>query len=713
MNDAAENRPPLRALLEILGTRVHLPAADAEKVWRLAAAAGLDPERYLIDQMHVPRAELLRVILELKGAYGLPLDGEWVEAAVGKSFDAERAAAARIVPLAVYGRRLYYLQDDAGGAAPPAEYTGVALGAVPSAAARAARLYDVLAKYAAQNKRFGEYLVKLSAVTQEQVDHALDEQRAHGWHLGQTLVREGAMSEQTAAEMLAAFLDLPYYNMARLRELADVEVTRRIPRSFARKNRVIALRKEGDTAWIAAADPQPDEVFVNLAAALECKRHHVGLAAGSDLLNILNSLYGVGGEEGVFVVDSVEAPGDESAAFASGEVRQLMHYILSQGVRQRASDIHVERYEDRVAVKYRIDGVLVEAKDAPLNKGNIAAFLVKLKVDARLDIAERRRPQDGVIRGRIEGQVVDLRIATQPTIWGENAVIRILNQSAGVPTLDELGFSPAVLSRFRRLTQSPQGLVLLTGPTGCGKTTTLYATLKEINNSEIKIVTAEDPVEYAIDGVQQSQINDVIGNTFDRFLKGFLRQDPDVILVGEIRDRETAEMTIRAALTGHLIFSTLHVNDAVGVVRRLMDLGVEPNLISQTLLCVIGQRLARKNCPRCLEPYTPDAELLREFRALNPAGLRRGRGCPACRHSGYAGRTALVEFWEPDQATRDLIDRRADTSEVLKAAIAGGMTLLIDDALAKVEAGKTTLEELRNTISPDQIAFGSAGRAAP
>lgn len=707
-----ENRPPLRALLDLLGTRVRLTETDAESIWTRAAAEGLEPETYLVERLRVPRTELVRALLDLKGAYGLPLDGEWVEAAIAESIGAAQAAASRILPLAVYGRRIYFLHDAAGDSTPPPAFAGVSLGALPDAGARAARLYDVLSNYARQNKRFGEYLVKLSAVTAEQVEHALAVQRDHGWHLGQTLVREGVLSEQTVAEMLAAFLDLPYYNMARLRELADTAVTRRIPRSFARKNRVVALRRDGDGVWIAAADPQPEELFAHVAAALECKHYHVGLAAGSDLLNIANSLYGVADDEGAFVVDSLEAEGDEAAAFASGEMKQLLHYILLQGVRQRASDIHIERYEDRVAVKYRIDGVLVEAKDAPLNKGNIAGFLVKLKVDARLDITERRRPQDGVIRGHIENQVVDLRIATQPTIWGENAVIRILNQSAGVPTLDELGFAPDVLSRFRRLMQSPQGLILLTGPTGCGKTTTLYAALKEINTSELKIVTAEDPVEYAIEGVQQSQINEVIGNTFDRYLRGFLRQDPDVILVGEIRDRETAEMTIRAALTGHLIFSTLHVNDSVGVVRRLMDLGIEPNLISQTLLCVIGQRLARKNCPRCLEPYAPDAELQAEFPALMPGGLRRGRGCPACRHTGYAGRTALVEFWEPDRPTRDLIDRRADTSDILNAAMSGGMKLLIRDALAKVEAGKTTLEELRNTISPDQIALVSPKRAS-
>jgi type IV pilus assembly protein PilB len=312
-----------------------------------------------------------------------------------------------------------------------------------------------------------------------------------------------------------------------------------------------------------------------------------------------------------------------------------------------------------------------------------------------------------VIRRRLGERKIDIRVAIQPTLWGENVVMRILDQGAGVHALDELGFAPDVLGELRRLIHNPQGLILLAGPTGCGKTSTLYAVLRELMRDELKIVTAEDPIEYAIDGVQQSQVNDAIGDTFDRYLRAFLRQDPDVILVGEIRDAVTAESAVRAAQTGHLVLSTLHVNDAQGAVRRLIDLGIAPSLISQSLLCVVSQRLGRRVCPDCQQPMLPDPALVRElFPAGPPAGAQfaRGAGCPRCRDTGYRGRIALVELWHPDREARGLIDRGATTEALIDQAIAAGMRSLVVDATEKAAAGLTTLDELHAVLAYDQIA---------
>ena len=709
----------LQTLLRRVQSSGSGPTTGDPEEWLTQAQLQNQPvEAWLVNRGLVRRAELLRLVLELKNAYGIPFGADWCAATIPRAIAREQAESLGILPLAEYEGRLYLLAATlplpSGVEAQLVEagWTPVVLGECRDLPGALERLYSLLAQYDAEHHPFGEYLVQQGVITETQLTGSLQLQKAKGFPLGQVLVRQGLVAEELVYEMLASYFDKPYYTTARILELADATVTRKVARLFAQRHATLALRVEDDTCWVVTSNPQAQDVLRDVAQAVGAARVQVAIGAETAILNTLNLLYEVRDEEWRLFTDgggagANEDAGEDSSGIDRADVPKLVNYLLYTGVRRRASDIHIEIFENQVELRYRIDGSLMPAADNPLNLRNVRPVIAHIKVAANLDIAERRRPQDGVIRRKFGSQAVDFRIAVQPTIWGENMVLRILQQNANVPTLDKLGFTPETTARFRRLMQNPQGLILLTGPTGCGKTTTLYACLDELSRSDVKIVTAEDPVEYAMEGVQQSQVNEAIGNTFDRFLRAFLRLDPDIILVGEIRDRETAEMTIRSALTGHLIFSTLHVNEAVGVVRRLTDLAVEPNLVSQTLLAVISQRLARRICSRCVEVYTPARAVLDEFYPAGiPAGkvFQHGRGCPACQHTGYKGRVALVEYWEPDDECRGLIDRGAETYRIRQAALDGGMLPLVEDALAKVDAGLTTLEELQAILPFDQIS---------
>ncbi len=343
----------------------------------------------------------------------------------------------------------------------------------------------------------------------------------------------------------------------------------------------------------------------------------------------------------------------------------------------------------------------------PINKENIANVISVLKVDSGLDIAERRRSQDGVFKKRIgKDRFIDFRINLHATPFGEDAVIRILDRDKNLLPLEKLGFSNSTLDTYLRLIENPQGLILFTGPTGSGKTTTLYSTLTYLNKGNKKIVTAEDPIEYVLPGISQYQVNEAIGNTFDDYARRFLRKDPDIILIGEIRDNKTAKACVDAAMTGHLVFSTLHTNDAVGVVRRLQNLDIAGEMISDSLLLVVSQRLARRNCPQCSEPYQPDPRQLETFFPRGvPSDVQfvRGLGCDACRLKGYRGRVALYEFWEVGSETRRIIARRGREEEIREMGLQEGFRVLLADALSKVLSQMTTIEELSRVVSIDQL----------
>ncbi len=693
--------------------------------WRLweneAAAESVPIERYLLDRRLLDRNDFLRALLLWKGRHGFQLDGDWFDITTPPCLGQEYCIERRILPLLCLGDRLYFLCAEGDETAAiesvrEKKLNPVCLGTDADIDERIERLFARVNDTEGQNRRFGEFLEKQGLVAHAQIEQALEVQREKGYPLGKALIRTGALQEDTAFELLANFLNRPYYNTERILNLADDDVVRLLPRRFAQNNAVLALRIEDNTVWVVTSHPEDMELLDGVAKAVDCTEVHVAVGAESNILNLINLLYDVEPDQWRLYADSAwgdssvgeeaERVAEEKTGIERTDVPRLVNYLLYTGVRRRASDIHIEAFENEVALRMRIDGSLVDVPENPLTLQNLRPVVTSIKVMAGLDIAERRRPQDGVIRRRFGKQAVDFRVAVQPTIWGESVVLRVLNQSTEVPTIDQLGLAPVVAERFRRLLRNPQGLILLTGPTGCGKTTTLYSALQELKADAIKIVTAEDPVEYAIDGVQQSQVNEDIGNTFSRYLRAFLRQDPDVILVGEIRDAETAEITIRAALTGHLIFSTLHVNEAVGSVRRLTDLGVAPNLLSQTLLCVISQRLARRVCSHCSERHVPEREVVREFYRADEvpgADFRRGRGCPACNHTGYRGRVALVEYWEPDEEARRRIDAGTESGGLRAAAVAGGMLPLVADALHKAEQGVTTLEELLSVLPIDQI----------
>ncbi|MBU0674281.1 MAG: Flp pilus assembly complex ATPase component TadA [Proteobacteria bacterium] len=683
--------------------------------WHLSANS---LEYFLISNCGVPRIELVHKIIDLKGAYGFPLLSEFVEAGLERQISHTTSEKMGILPLATCSNRLYCLVSQENQAIIPGRVVPykndlqlIPLGRFANIGGLLKELYKNLAQHDSSNRRMGEYLVQLGLIDPKKLAAALKIQSTTGERLGHILMREGQISEAVFYESLAGLLKLPFYRRTTdLIQMTDPELARKLPRPFCERNMIFAMRQEGAALWVATDEPQNQEKMETVAAVYHTDKTHLGVASPATIRNALNYIYG--DQDGSFnlhipitTITKNLTPSDVPEIGAG--IPKFLNYLLYEGIRRKSSDIHIECYEKKVAIKLRIDGQLQPLGDSKfITTSNVRSLLAKIKVDAKLDIAEQRRPQDGVIRKHVGDQVVDFRVAICPSLWGENAVLRILNQSQKMPRLDEMGFSDEKLTLLQRLIRNPQGFILMTGPTGSGKTTTLYAILQELLKFGIKIVTVEDPIEYAIDGIQQSQAEVDIGNTFDRYLRSFMRCDPDVILIGEIRDPETAQMATRAALTGHLVLSTLHVNDSISTVRRLVDMGVEPNLVSQTLLGVISQRLTRRSCQHCLQEYAPEKDLIAEFFPEGPPeGIKfvHGTGCSSCDHTGFAGRLALVEFWAPDEEERVLIDAGVDVAQLNRSAVKNGMQLLLADALDKVSKGETTLEEVRKVVPYTQI----------
>ncbi len=657
-----------------------------------ARAASLPFERYLLEQGVLSRQELIRLLAEQAGVAVTEVDGEVLALRIHRVVPLERALGSGVLPLLRQGSRLFCLAEplSRGKVRPPLPGLElVVLGEQPALSPRLQHTWAELERRDPGTLSFPRYLQRLGLI-----GHAMAESLATpssgGWL---PRLREADLSEEALYAAASAFFDKPLLTASRVQELVEPSVPHRVHRAFIESSGALPLRVEEERLWVALTDLLPETHPLELLAReLGCAKLHFLAIPPSVLKVALDSLPGTN-----------KPP---STVEAGAPIPILVDRLLHEAVRRGCSDIHLERYEHRVDVRLRKDGALLPMRDSGVTPENVQAVVTKLKVDARLDITESRRPQDGALRRRFERGQVDFRVATQPTLWGENVALRVLEQGATVSSLEQLGFEPEMLARLRRLLLNPQGLLLVTGPTGSGKTTTLYSMLEELKHPGQRILTAEDPIEYALDGVQQTQVDESLGNTFDRLVRAFMRQDPDVILVGEIRDPETARSTLRAALTGHLILSTVHANDVFGVVRRIIDLGVEEGLLAQTLLGVLGQRLARRNCPGCAAPDTPPAELVKEFFPLGLpmwARLRRGRGCEACGGTGYSGRLVIAEYWEPDEQGRIGLERGLEPSRLRRAAMDAGFQPLVARAARLAAEGLTSLDELRMVVPYEQL----------
>jgi type IV pilus assembly protein PilB len=564
--------------------------------------------------------------------------------------------------------------------------------------------------------RLGDRLVAEKLISTEQLQKALAEQKGSAEKLGTILVRLNFITEDSLVSFLSKQYAIPAITVAQVDP--DPDVLKLVPEQIAKKHGVLPIKRTGNTLTLAMADPtnvfalddvgfmtglQIQPVVASEAAIRKAfERLYETGASVTDMMSELEEAdtdveVVEGGEETFTKADIFDLK--ESADEAP--VVRLINMILTDAIRRGASDIHLEPYEKVFRVRFRIDGVLHEIMTPP--KRLEAALTSRVKIMATMDIAERRLPQDGRIKLRYHQREIDFRVSTLPTIFGEKTVMRILDKEALQLDLSALGFDPWSLEQFTKTIHSPYGMILITGPTGSGKTTTLYSAIHTINSPDINIMTAEDPVEYNLKGVNQVQVNDEIGRTFAACLRSFLRQDPDVILVGETRDLETAQIGIRAALTGHLVLTTLHTNDCPSTPARLLDMGIPPFLVSSSLQLILAQRLGRRVCRDCREPYEASEESLVPYghvpQGLGTINFYKGKGCQTCNFTGMKGRVAIYEVMPVSTELRDLILRNANTNEIRDVAASQGMKTLRQNALQKVIDGVTTVEEvLRVTL---------------
>jgi len=552
-------------------------------------------------------------------------------------------------------------------------------------------------------KRIGDILVEQGVITPAQLQEALGRQRKTRERLGRILIEMGAATERQIAQALADQLGLPVVNLTAQR--IDPSAVRLVPEVLARKRRILPIALDGDALVIATADPL--DVFAVDDVAIAARRPVKSVVAGeSEIASAIERVYGMGAAAHAVLGDLADA-GAEAVPEEEGEdtpAVRLVNMLLSQAVKDRASDVHIEPGEHEVRVRYRIDGVLHTVMTVP--KGVHPALVSRLKVLSRLNIAERRLPQDGAFATEIDGKPVDIRVATAPTIFGERASLRLLDKARGVLTLEQLGMYSEVRRRYEAVIRQPYGIVLVSGPTGSGKTTTLISTLAMLNSADRNIITVEDPVEYQLPGVSHIQVNPRSGLTFAAGLRAILRHDPDVIMIGEIRDVETAEIAVQASLTGHLVLTTIHTNDAAGALTRLADMGIEPYLIASGVICVVSQRLVRLLCPHCRQPDAPLPEVLAWLKSLVPEPLpapqfHRAVGCAQCRHSGYLGRTGIFELLPVTEGIRWHILARSSAADLAEAARREGMTDMRADGMLKAMRGLTTVEEVLRVTRSD------------
>jgi len=547
----------------------------------------------------------------------------------------------------------------------------------------------------------GEILLEKRVVTAQALEEALDMQRTTGERLGRVLVHLGYVSEQVLVEALAGQLAVAYVYLDGLP--VDPELVRSVPEKLIRRHKAVALHRDGNRLRVAMSDPVNVTAVDDLRLVSGCEIDSV-LAPESELDLVIRKYVGFPElEESAGAQVDVEVVRSEVVSLNPGEpmddeapVVRVVNSVIMQAIRDAASDVHVEHLEEQVRVRYRVDGLLRDLTVLPPKFRH--PLVSRLKIMARLDIAEKRVPQDGRFQVRYRGREIDFRVSTMPTVFGEKVVIRVLDKAGMIASVDKLGFTAVNRLRLDRILRHPHGMVLITGPTGSGKTTTLYAILNEMNSPALNVITIEDPVEYILPGVNQIPINPRAGLTFARGLRSILRQDPDIVMVGEIRDAETAEIAVRAATTGHLVFSTLHTKTAIGSLSRLVDIGIEPFLVASSVVGVVAQRLARVICPRCRESYRAAPDVLegcfKGHAAEEFATLQRGSGCSHCSRTGYRGRTAIGEVLPLSAALRRMVCARAGEEDLESQAVREGLILMKDDGLEKVRRGITTVSEI-------------------
>ena len=570
---------------------------------------------------------------------------------------------------------------------------------------------------------FEKHLLREGLVDEAALERAKSEAAKSGNSVMQTLVVLGALKEEPLYRALADFTEMRFVAPAKME--IPPEVAKRVSARYATHYRFVPIEERAGTLVVAVSDPLNTQMLDEIRLVLK-QRIEAAVATPSEIRAAIKALYGVGADtvermlsdadNVASVVDlSADAPasnvGDEKI---DSSIIKFVNEVIAEAMQTQATDIHIEPFEDELRVRYRIDGVLHQVPVPPTIRGFHPAIVSRVKIMANMNIAEKRLPQDGKILASLGDQHFDLRVSVLPTPHGETINVRILNRSSMYMSLEDLGFEPADLRLFNTFLSRPHGIILVTGPTGSGKTTTLYASLSKLNSLDKKTITIEDPIEYQLKGITQMQILPQIGFDFAKGLRSMLRHDPDIMMVGEIRDYETAEMAIRSSLTGHLVFSTLHTNDAAGAVTRLVDMGVEPFLIASTMIASIAQRLVRRVCDACAEPIEPSPEALHELgvRPEDAVGgtFRKGRGCDACRHTGYRGRLAIYEILPFSNAIKDLTVQRATSLDIKRKAVELGMRTLRASGWNRAYSGKTTFEEVLRVTAESEI--GDAGDAA-
>ncbi|WP_102274403.1 type II secretion system ATPase GspE [Cytobacillus massiliigabonensis] len=546
-----------------------------------------------------------------------------------------------------------------------------------------------------KRKRLGDLLVETSVITEEQLMNALQEQKDTGRRLGDQLIAMNLVSEQQIIEVLEFQLGIPHVDL--YKQKIDRKLVNVISEELARKHQILPLRKTNNRLMVAMYDPLDyfalDDLRLSTGFEID-----PAIAKKDELRLAINRYYGM--QKSIDQMIQEMPTSEDDQAFLEAQqsddsaVAKMVNQLISQAVQLGASDIHIDPHETETLIRFRVDGILRTERTLPTKMNNV--LVSRIKIMSKLNIAEKRLPQDGRFKMELELKTIDLRISILPTVYGEKVVMRLLDTGSVTLGIEKLGFAEQNEASFQKMINHAYGIILVTGPTGSGKSTTLYTALQELNTDTVNIITVEDPVEYQIKGINQVQVKSNIGMTFAAGLRSILRQDPDIIMVGEIRDSETAEIALRSAMTGHLVLSTLHTNDSVSAISRLIDMGVEPFLVASSLVGVLAQRLVRKVCPYCASTYnlTNEERELFESRGLPTSGILKGMGCSNCNSTGYKGRLAIHEIVLIDDELREMITKKQADSVYRKYVEEKGFKAMLYDGLLKVSQGKTTIEEI-------------------